>query len=140
MCLVFKRQGLRNLEGALDGFDLERRIGQNRMRNSKVHLELPKFKFESEIPLVEILKNLGMTKMFKPDANFKGISSIHLRVSDAVQKAVIEVDEIGTEAAAASAMVGLSKMRRPEVMVMTITPRAWLGHWHNIPTLRLKLL
>ena len=88
---------------------MEKRVQKNRKRNAKIHLELPKFKFESEIPLVEILKNLGLTKMFKSGANFKGISYMPLRVSDAVQKAVIEVDEIGTEAAAASAMAGLSK-------------------------------
>ena len=82
---------------------MEKRVQKNRKRNAKVHLELPKFKFESEIPLVEILKKLGLTKMFEPDANFKGISNTPLHVSDAVQKAVIEVDEIGTEAAAASA-------------------------------------
>ena len=82
---------------------MEKRVQKNRKRNAKVHLELPKFKFESEIPLVEILKKLGLTKMFEPDANFKGISNMPLHVSDAIQKAVIEVDEIGTEAAAASA-------------------------------------
>jgi len=87
----------------LDGFDFESRIEKNRKRKRKVHLELPKFKFESEIPLVEILKNLGLTKMFEPDAaNFKGISNNPLHVSDAVQKALIEVDETGTEAASAT--------------------------------------
>ena len=102
LCFVFNRQGLRNLESALDDSDFESRIENNESRNTKVHLELPKFKFESEIPLVEILKNLGLTKMFEADANFKGISDIPLHVSDAVQKALIEVDETGTEAAAAS--------------------------------------
>ena len=40
--------------------------------------------------------------MFEPGANFKGISDTPLHVSDAVQKALIEVDEAGTDAAAAS--------------------------------------
>ena len=89
----------------MDGFDFESRIEKNRKRKRKVHLELPKFKFESEIPLVEILKNLGLTNMFEPDAaNFKGISNNPLHVSDAVQKALIEVDETGTEAASATSV------------------------------------
>ena len=63
---------------------------------------------------MEILKNLGLKKMFEPDvANFKGISNNPLHVSDAVQKALIEVDETGTKAAAAdtSAFSVGSKMR-----------------------------
>ena len=51
--------------------------------------------------------------MFDPDANFKGISNIPLHVSDVVQKAVIEVNEIGTEAAAASASVVGLRMTKP---------------------------
>ena len=98
------------MEEGLESSDFERKIEENKGK-TKVHLEIPKFKIESEIPLVKILKRLGMTKMFQQGvADFKGISDIPLYVSDAIQKAFIEVDETGTEAAAATAITGKTRL------------------------------
>ena len=94
----------------MEGSDFERKIEENKGK-TKVHLVIPKFKIESEIPLVKILKRLGMTKMFQQGvADFKGISDIPLYVSEAIQKAFIEVDEAGTEAAAATAVIGMTRL------------------------------
>ena len=110
--LIKQRDGLHDLEEGLKGSDFERNIEENQGR-TKVHLEIPKFKIESEIRLVSILKRLGMTKMFQQEvADFKGISDIPLYVSDAIQKALIEVDETGTEAAAATAIVTSTKNKK----------------------------
>ena len=87
-------------------------------RESLVELMIPKFKIESKINLKNILSNLGMEKMFQPSTTgLKGISDAVLFVSDVIQKAFIEVDETGTEAAAASAVVisTWKSAKRPKV-------------------------
>ena len=107
---TIQRDGLQELEEGLDRSDFERKIEENKQK-TKVHLEIPKFKIESEIPLNGILKNLGMTKMFKPGmADFRGVSNIPLHVSEVMEKALIEVDETGTEAAAATAVIGNTRI------------------------------
>ena len=93
------------MEQKLEGSDFERKMEENNQK-TKVHLEIPKFRIESETNLVSILSRLGMKKMFQQGvADFKGISDISPYVSNAIQKAFIEVDETGTEAAAATAVL-----------------------------------
>ncbi|KAJ8681830.1 hypothetical protein QAD02_017622 [Eretmocerus hayati] len=70
----------------------------------EVHLYLPKFKIESTIDLKEPLEKLGMTNMFENTANFSGIAKESLQVSKVLQKAFIEVNEHGSEAAAATSI------------------------------------
>merc|ERR1712178_617271 len=69
---------------------------------------LPKFKIETtHDELVSNLKELGLIDIFEPaKADLSGISGKKdLHVSDIVQKAFIEVNEEGSEAAAATAMM-----------------------------------
>ena len=81
-------------------------IFEKNKRESLVELMIPKFKIESKINLKNILSNLGMEEMFQPSiTGLKGISDEVLFVSDVIQKAFIEVDETGTEAAAATAVI-----------------------------------
>nr|QIR83411.1 serpin 4 [Locusta migratoria] len=70
-----------------------------------VHVYLPKFKMEYERGLAEILPRYGMLDMFSPyRANFSGISDTPVAVSNVIHKAFVEVNEEGTEAAAATAV------------------------------------
>ena len=75
-------------------------------QKSDVEVTLPSFKLESQLNLVEPLKQLGMTDMFdEARADFSGMTggtNNHLFVSQVVQKAFVEVKEEGTEAAAAT--------------------------------------
>ena len=91
---------MKALEGELETLDFGKAL-------VPVHLEIPKFKIESTIRLVPILKDLGMTDMFNGSAaNFSGIfEGRRLVVSNAIQKAFIEVDEVGTTATAATAFL-----------------------------------
>jgi len=74
---------------------------------------IPKFSVEHRTNLKDMLRKLGVTSLFQPSANLKGISPENLSVSDAVQDAVIEVGEEGTEAAAATAIIiGLRTAQR----------------------------
>lgn len=72
---------------------------------TKVDLYLPKFKMETKYDLADTFKKMGMPTAFSPMADFSGITSKdNLSISDVIHQAFIEVDETGTEAAAATAI------------------------------------
>jgi serpin B len=68
-----------------------------------VEIRLPRFKIESTLPLKPTLQALGMRSAFEQgSADFSRIAARELFIADVVQKAMIEVDEEGTVAAAAT--------------------------------------
>ncbi len=72
----------------------------------EVILSLPKFKFDKPLGLNEPLINMGMKEAFEPRANFSKMTPTNdLWISAALHKAFIEIDEKGTEAAAATVIV-----------------------------------
>lgn len=78
----------------------------------KVRLSIPKFKTEYKLSFKDILMDLGINKAFDElSAEFKGkmfegvLPEENVYVDDVLQKTFIEVDEKGTEAAAATAVV-----------------------------------
>lgn len=88
------------------------------LRPRRVELTLPKFKAEFEATLNGPLQSLGMKAAFTPSADFSKLTSAEkLLMSLVVHKAFIEVDEVGTEAAAATGAV-----MRPTSMPMPAPP------------------
>jgi serpin B len=77
------------------------------LQQAMVYVAIPKFKFTtSSTSLRQILMSLGMTSAFSDAADFSGIDGTHsLQISDAIHKAFVAVDERGTEAAAATAII-----------------------------------
>jgi len=69
-----------------------------------VNLSMPKFHIESSFDLADTLIKLGMTDAFTGAADFSGISK-QSYISAVLHKAFVDVDENGTEAAAATAVV-----------------------------------
>lgn len=70
-------------------------------------LQLPKFQYDSELELAPILESMGMPLAFTPNqADFSGMDgSRKLFLRHVIHKAIVKVDERGTEAAAASAAI-----------------------------------
>lgn len=92
----------------------------------QVDLRLPKFKVTSGFLLRDTLQSLGLTRAFSGEADFTGITEQEpLRISEAVHRAYIDVDEHGTEAAAATAVVmrTLAAIRPPDRRVTFIADR-----------------
>jgi serpin B len=92
------------------------------LQEKVVDLTIPKFKFTtSSTSLRDILISMGMPAAFSDTADFSGIDGTrNLSISDAIHKAFVAVDERGTEAAAATAIiVRASAILMPPPVVFT---------------------
>lgn len=72
--------------------------------NRTVKLSIPKFSFSSKVELSSTLEKMGMPNAFNSQADFSGMSP-GLYINNVIHKAFIQVDESGSEAAAASAVI-----------------------------------
>jgi len=98
-----EREGLAALEASLDAERFQESVESLELK--KVDLFLPKFTFRDNASLGTPLKNLGMTDAFG-NADFTGISDGgRLAISEVVHKTFIDVNESGTEAAGATAVI-----------------------------------
>ena len=68
-------------------------------------ITIPKFKLKYQTYLKDKLELQGLTDLFSRRANLRGISDLPLYVSNGIHQAAIEVNEEGSEAAAATAVV-----------------------------------
>ncbi|XP_054538320.1 neuroserpin isoform X2 [Pan troglodytes] len=92
----------------------------NSVKKQKVEVYLPRFTVEQEIDLKDVLKALGITEIFIKDANLTGLSdNKEIFLSKAIHKSFLEVNEEGSEAAAVSGMIAISRMAvlYPQVIV-----------------------
>ncbi len=80
---------------------------QDKMFNTEIDVAIPKFKLEYKTSLKSILPNLGMKLAFIHGvADFSGINSLkNLYIDDVIHQSFVEVDEAGTEAAAATVVI-----------------------------------
>ncbi len=106
-----ERDGLLPLEQSLTMEKLEQWSGLRSKR--KVSVYLPKFRIEAAFALKDTLMAMGMTEAFSEEADFSGMvedtaakeSDESLILSAVMHKAYVDVNEEGTEAAAATAVV-----------------------------------
>lgn len=117
MVILLPRQkdGLADLEKGLTLDSLNQRLAQ--LKTQKVKVALPKFRATNAFGLGQALQSLGIAKAFDGgQADFSGMNGKkNLFISAVVHKAFVNVDEEGTEAAAATAVVmELSAMLIPE--------------------------
>jgi serpin B len=103
--LPAKPDGLPNLERNLTTANLEKWLS---VSQQEVKVWLPKFKFEQRVNLKDTLSQMGMADAFRESgkADFSGISDqTNLHISKVIHKAFVEVDEEGSKAAAATAVI-----------------------------------
>lgn len=100
-----KKSGLRDLEEKIGSVDIADLFRQHQ-RDTKVRVKMPKFKLSSSADLSDPLKAMGMKNMFDATvADFSGIDGTRTLFVDFVkQEVAIEVNEEGSEAAAATGM------------------------------------
>jgi serpin B len=93
-----------SFENSLNAQQVNEIIGK--LEYQQVNLTMPKFEFESSFGLVDALTAMGMPVAFTESADFSGMTgSRDLFISDVIHKAFVSVDEAGTEAAAATAVI-----------------------------------
>lgn len=110
--------GMSNLESLMTGPNITSWLAANSAAMtatmgsslSNVALSLPKFSYSTDYHLKSTLSSLGMPLAFAPPglngANFSGIDGgLDLTISDVIHQAFIKVDESGTTAAAATAVI-----------------------------------
>lgn len=122
------------VESTLNPDMLKQIISQ--MQSAQVALQMPKFDFETTTNANEILVAMGMGEAFDPDAaDFSGITGEQsLYITDVLHKATIMVDESGTEAAAATAVVMGIKSAPPEDPIKLVIDRPFLFMIRHEPT------
>lgn len=101
----------------------------HKLASTHLMLSLPKFSFDSGYSLAEVLAGMGMADAFHPGkADFSGMDGTRLLfISDVFHKAFVAVDEKGTEAAAATAViVGRTALMEPEVVLVVDRPFIFL--------------
>lgn len=103
--LVFLPDSIEDFDDALDADLIDDAVAQ--LSQHVVTLSLPKFDMTLPLNLKDTLKSMGMVEAFTNDADFTGITDEikPLKITDVVHKAFIAIDESGTEAAAATAVV-----------------------------------
>ncbi|CAL1297709.1 unnamed protein product [Larinioides sclopetarius] len=99
-----QRGGLQDLEESLTPERLEEI--QRRLYITKVNAWIPKFKLRFEKELSPEIRALGANQIFSGAADFSGMTSRrNVEVSQVIHKAVIEVNEKGSEAAAVTGII-----------------------------------
>ena len=78
---------------------------KNDLTAQYIDLYLPKFKLEEKYRLKKNLSDMGMPTAFTGGADFSGINNANLFITKVIHQSFIEVNEEGTEAAAATAVI-----------------------------------
>jgi len=113
-------------EGSLDAERVDAMMKD--LAHQQVALTMPKFEFDSSFELAETLAGMGMPDAFNDAADFSGMDGTPLLfIKEVLHKAFVSVDEAGTEAAAATAVVvALKALPSPTIEVTVDRPFVFL--------------
>ena len=101
--------------------------------HERLELRLPRFTVRAAARLGELLAALGMPTAFTDDADFSGLTVDEpLKISEVLHEAFVAVDEEGTEAAAATAVVMQRAGAMPQPPVPFVVDRPFLFAIHDL--------
>lgn len=101
----------------------------NQMRSRPGQVQLPKFQFEYEANLIPTLEAMGMGIAFTPgQADFSSLTTLDAFINQVRHKTFIEVNEVGTEAAASTA-IGImpTSIQMPQEPFQMVIDRPFLA-------------
>ncbi len=108
LILLPKNNDLQGLENSLSTKNLSK--WRKSLKEKRVKIFIPKFKFNTKYFMAKDLKEMGMPTAFSASADFSGMTGEKdLLIDQVIHQAFVEVNEEGTEAAAATA-VGMEPM------------------------------
>jgi len=104
LVLLPKGDDIKALEDSLDSLKLASL--RNALTQERVNVYLPKYKFETKYFMADTLSEMGMPTAFSGNADFSGMTGKKdLFITDVIHQAFVEVNEEGTEAAAATGVI-----------------------------------
>lgn len=104
MLILLPKQSMKDFEESINTEILSE--WKNMLRKQRVEVYIPKFKFETKYFMNETLKEMGMPTAFTDGADFSGMGgSKSLSINNVIHQAFVEVNEEGTEAAAATGVI-----------------------------------
>ncbi|MDH4268942.1 MAG: serpin family protein, partial [Dehalococcoidia bacterium] len=104
------------------------------LQPTEVALTMPKFEFDSDFSLKDTLAAMGMPIAFSGGADFSGMTgNPELFISEVIHKAFVAVDEAGTEAAAATAVI-MRLTAVPESVVAVTIDRPFIFLIRDVET------
>jgi serpin B len=111
---------------SLDGNALTQLMADGPYRN--VRLSMPRVKLRTQLSLASLAQSLGLAEVFHADADFSGISGTPIVISEVIQESLVNVDEHGILAAAATAVTMTRAMmrRESEPIEFTVDRPYWL--------------
>jgi serine protease inhibitor len=112
MLILLPTKNLEDIEPSLTAKKLEK--WKSQMQETKLDaIYMPKFEFDTKYFMKETLMAMGMPTAFT-DADFSGMDGTkNLYISNVIHQAFVKVDEKGTEAAAATAVIMALKSMGP---------------------------
>jgi serpin B len=107
-------------EAGLDGSTVSQIVAA--LHTERVSLSMPKYTFTSHFSLRDVLQAMGMNAPFSGGADFSDMAETNeLYIADVIHKAFVGVDEAGTEAAAATAVIMEGTAVQPDPIPVDLT-------------------
>ena len=99
-----------------------------------VELTMPRFETTQSLGLAATLSDMGMPAAFSDGADFSGMNGVgELKITDVIHKAFIKVNEAGTEAAAATAVI-VGDTSEPPPAINVVVDRPFILMIRDNPT------
>jgi len=104
LILLPKDDNIRSLENSITTEKLSE--WKEDLKEQRVNIYIPRFKFETKYFMADTLSEMGMPTAFSDSADFSGMTGKRdLKIDEVIHQAFVEVNEEGTEAAAATAVI-----------------------------------